>query len=916
MAQPASHRASSDVFISYSRRDIEFVRKLQAGLAAHERTSWVDWEGIPPSAKWMDTLRAAIESSQAFVFVISPHSVASEVCRAELDHAESANKRIVPVVAERVDPSEVPRAATERNWLFFDAGADFDESLAELIHTLDTDPDWLRLHTRLLMRAVEWDSNSRDPSFSLRGRDLATAENWLTSNEPRKDPQPTQLHTEYIVASRAAATRGQRRRIVALGTALVISSVLAVLAFLQFRRAEDEARVAQSRERASSSTFTRETNPDLALALAIEAVQTTETPEAVLALREAIEATHVRLELEHGGTAVSATAVNPSGDVAATGDDEGTVTLWDLSTGDRRDRFDTGGSAVNALAFSPNGRQLAIAGRRATIRPLEGAGEPITLRGHGAKVWSASFDPAGRRLVTAGADGTARIWSWSGDRRAVFRGHPGKVFSAAFSPDGRRVVSGGRDTYVRVWNSRRGSELERFSVHGDSTTGNFVTDVNSVAFHPSGGQVLVGAADGFTRILSLEGDRPIEMPSGQQEVYGVAFDETGDLAAAASLDGKVRVWDAGGGGEDPVLIRTLQGHAGGVNALAFVPGGPELVSASLDGSARVWEATTDDSVLTLKGHDEGVLGVAVEGVGSVAVTSSLDGTIRIWDLESGELRQTLEGKPDAWSPAISADGTRLLAGLGDGTAAVWDMSTGREAVRFGGHGFRVVGAALGQDGNLAVTTSLERRNSAQSWDANTGKRIATFDGHGDYVFSADLDPDAERVVTAGADRVARIWDPQTGEELGALEGHTDWVRDARWSPDGSRIVTASEDSTARVWNAKTYELLQTLRGHDEGVLAAAFSVDGDRIATASSDRTVRVWDPASGTTLDTLEGHEDWVNDVAFLPDGRLLTASYDGTSKVMGCALCITLPELLDVANSELTHELTPEERAQYLHE
>jgi hypothetical protein len=48
-------RATSvtDVFISYAREDRKFVQLLHDALANAGRESWVDWEGIPASAKWM-----------------------------------------------------------------------------------------------------------------------------------------------------------------------------------------------------------------------------------------------------------------------------------------------------------------------------------------------------------------------------------------------------------------------------------------------------------------------------------------------------------------------------------------------------------------------------------------------------------------------------------------------------------------------------------------------------------------------------------------------------------------------------------------------------------------------------------------------------------------------------------------------
>jgi len=43
----------SDVFISYSRRDIDFVRHLFDQLTAHDRQPWADWQDIPPTADWL-----------------------------------------------------------------------------------------------------------------------------------------------------------------------------------------------------------------------------------------------------------------------------------------------------------------------------------------------------------------------------------------------------------------------------------------------------------------------------------------------------------------------------------------------------------------------------------------------------------------------------------------------------------------------------------------------------------------------------------------------------------------------------------------------------------------------------------------------------------------------------------------------
>ena len=88
---------SQEVFISYSRKDKEFVRRLDEELKRRDREAWVDWEGIPPGDTWEKTIYGAIEATHTFIFVLTPDSVASEVCGKEIAHAAANNKRLVPI---------------------------------------------------------------------------------------------------------------------------------------------------------------------------------------------------------------------------------------------------------------------------------------------------------------------------------------------------------------------------------------------------------------------------------------------------------------------------------------------------------------------------------------------------------------------------------------------------------------------------------------------------------------------------------------------------------------------------------------------------------------------------------------------------------------------------------------------------
>src|SRR6184192_4102878 len=233
-----------EVFISYSRKDKEFVRRLDEELKRRGREAWVDWEGIPPGDTWEKTIYGAIEATNTFIFVLTPDSIGSEVCGKEIAHAAANNKRLVPIVHRDVAADRVPKSLGELNWIFCRDSDDFEEATDTLIRALDTDLKWVRAHTRLLTRAIEWDANGRNNSFVLRGEDLRAAEQWLAQAGAQKERQPTALQTEYIIASRKAETRRQRTIRTWVSVALVVAIVLAVVAFFAEGKAKKQTQVA------------------------------------------------------------------------------------------------------------------------------------------------------------------------------------------------------------------------------------------------------------------------------------------------------------------------------------------------------------------------------------------------------------------------------------------------------------------------------------------------------------------------------------------------------------------------------------------------------------------------------------------------------------------------------------------------
>ena len=111
----------ADLFISYSRKDGDFVRSLNDALAAVQREVWVDWEDIPASAEWLAEIEGADEVDAMRADSLTPtnapsmFSTAAEVPFAVIDRPQQERLRATPGFAGAAQPPriDVPQRGDE-----------------------------------------------------------------------------------------------------------------------------------------------------------------------------------------------------------------------------------------------------------------------------------------------------------------------------------------------------------------------------------------------------------------------------------------------------------------------------------------------------------------------------------------------------------------------------------------------------------------------------------------------------------------------------------------------------------------------------------------------------------------------------------------------------------------------------------
>ncbi|MGD1805386.1 toll/interleukin-1 receptor domain-containing protein [Dapis sp. BLCC M126] len=193
-----------DVFVSYSRADADFARRLNDALQTYGKTTCFDQESIATGTDFQQEIYRGIEKSDNFLFIISPESVNSPYCADEVEYAKSLNKRFITVLHRKVNTAELHPELAKVQWLDFNRyGGDFYANFSELVRTLDTDRKYVREHTKISQKALEWEKNGKNVDLLLQGKEAVKAYEWLRAAEQKgKKPLLSGLLKEYILTTK------------------------------------------------------------------------------------------------------------------------------------------------------------------------------------------------------------------------------------------------------------------------------------------------------------------------------------------------------------------------------------------------------------------------------------------------------------------------------------------------------------------------------------------------------------------------------------------------------------------------------------------------------------------------------------------------------------------------------------------
>ncbi|MEI7845038.1 MAG: TIR domain-containing protein [Chloroflexota bacterium] len=882
----------SDVFISYSRKDIAFARLIHASLQQNKIDTWIDWERIPIGEHWWREICLAIENANVFMFIISNNSIGSPICKDEIDLALKNHKRIIPIIVDDLGPEVVGRFVpdlTKINWIIFERDhvfqveerpeiqsekpedrqvalpkpPQFEKMLEKLSAAIHTDWNWVKYHTQLQVDGLQWRNNHQDASYLLQGTALDEAEQQLL-RASGKDPQPTELQVEYLSASRdeekrrqeekreleRKALQRQRLALWAIGVGLVAAVILGVLAWGQRNQYLTEANV---RATAEVNAINQQTVAVAQRATA-QAASTLAVEQRNEAERQATNSLSSQL------AAQSQTKLSTQLDLAMLLAAKSFLTadtyqsrsslLLALEQSPQLARIYRYAEKITALAFTPDGTELAAAGcaqrdekQDACLQNeiifynlIGGKTDRVLTAGKG-RLTGLAFTPDGAHLFATFANERIVRFDLSAGNQPI--SVPLKVFehsngTVIVSPDGEYMASAGCDYFSMPGGLCSQGSIVLWDLRNDNPSGLVLngvgTQMHNLAFSPKSDRLYAGDCAGQLKDSCNKGQvKTWNLPDGSMQEHPIAGTTSAIISADVSADGKL----------------LAAGEAAGIVHIIELETWKQLRSYT--------QKPQLDSLLFSRYGNDQIL--ASLGWGTTleihSATNSRD-TISLDPYQSAQFVNALAISPDG---RFLASTSCVIPGLSwydckEGQIYVWDLFTWQPVARvFGGsdhlqwNSWQVGFDSSAPQNPIVVAASSEE---IVAWDVE--KNLP--DGK-PFITGADIDFTQSFLshsgkVLAYLDLIGYVestqvyfWDAATRQAVGVPVSIDGWALHAKFSPDDRWMVSDGPKESFLVWDPTTGQLVrQITMTLNPGFIELAFSPDGKTLAAAGCIRSV------------------------------------------------------------------------------
>ncbi|XP_071956729.1 WD repeat-containing protein 3-like [Antedon mediterranea] len=576
------------------------------------------------------------------------------------------------------------------------------------------------------------------------------------------------------------------------------------------------------------------------------------------------------LILEGNKHEVTALTGCPQSKLLAVGYADGSIQLFDLSSGEPNIVFNGHKSAVTTLTFDRAGLTLASGSKDTDVILWDIVNESglYRLKGHKGIVTKCQFMKTKNILITSSKDTFIKFWDL--DTQHCFKtlvGHRTEVWDFICLDDSK-LITGCGDSELRVWYLNFKEDIdeapESKKAKGDDKSDEEDDKVSLLTCVKAGSIMRLSRE----RLVSMGTDRTGRLlcchgPESNIEVFLICTEEEAKKRfkkrqKRARRRREREIEEAGDNEEDIPEVELVRGAEDEIKHHSKI-----VTSSKVRAFDVLVEKNDMVSLVTLLHNNS----VEVHQM-NITDTSSENHNIKrlLWDGHRSDVRTV----------CFSSDNTAILSASGD-SVKLWNRDT-LKCIRSMSCTYALCSIFVPGDRHCIVGT---KQGTLQLFDIATGSLMEQIKAHENTVWSLALMPNKRGFVSGGTDKTIKFWDFElvdsetdqskrlSMEHKRTLEMSED-VLCVKYSPDQKFIAVSLLDSTVKIFFADTLKFFLSLYGHKLPVLTMDISSDSSLIVTGSADKNIKIWGLDYGDCHRSIFAHDDSIMGIQFVPKTHL----------------------------------------------
>ncbi len=533
---------------------------------------------------------------------------------------------------------------------------------------------------------------------------------------------------------------------------------------------------------------------------------------------------------------ISTVAFHPSGQAVATGSHDGTVRIWNPTTGEQQRQYSGDHGQIQCLTYSSDGR-LAWGCDSGTVLlwDPEGEDEPRQLAGSESGLLAIEF--VDDKLVAAGWDNNIHVWDIKTFEHVRLQGHLHPITGLGYLPKGQLLVSSSSTpdlSEIRLWNLQESSQTRYVP---------FGFEIRKLCVLPTRGLAALATKVGEwakVQLVDTESWMSEDLTRSESDIANLASSSDDRLLGVCRWDGVVQVWDLAA----RVLASEFHGSCNACLSVSFSPNDSTLVSAGRGGSIKLWDSHQTQEIATLRNvHTQDVRSVSFSHDGTRFASGSFDARLVVWDRDTQDAILSLDRRSGVPGPIFdvdfSPDDSKIVVagGRGGGFVSLVDLDTKTIEATSMGHGSIVSSVCYSPNGRLIATGSHDY--TVRLWNVGEDTEARVFREHRHWVNCVAFSPDGRWLASAGQDHL--IIRDLKDDEARQLIGHRGEVSQIVFSTDGRFLFSTGSDQTIRVWDTENGSELAQVSKRDADTTCLSISGDDQTLATGRSDGSLDLW---------------------------------------------------------------------------